>query len=300
MLMNNHEIQQLAEKLISLDVCQDSASIITIQKQIWLAMYSQIKVTEGMHKGSEVISVPLLGSSEIWTYDLWMQVLEEIYGYNEKKNCWRYKTVLPNGKKAASFVTMFKNTMKWRIKNPTLDINDFDDYLSTDEENTTTIGDKYIYCKYITEQQHTAQKERAFDRFIAITSFLSKTKKIVLHRGGKKEQAKQMYFEAFFTFDIAKACKTEIVDEYGKKTFALKKADVERHNDILFYLMQIILLQYLMYGEFKRMIDIFKNTLKSDEWLTRQQSVAECYGTARQTISKYEEIYEDFIKAIVY
>ena len=299
LMSNNVEVQKLAEELVFLDVFNDAARVLKIQSQIWLAMYSQIKVTEKMHKGSEVISFPLLGSSEIWTYDLWLQVLNEVCGYNKKKNCWRYKTILSNGKKAASFITMFKNTMKWRIKNPTLDIDDFDDYLSADEENTVTIGDKYAHKKYIKEQEDVAQKERASDRFIAITSFLSKTQKIALHQG-KKAQDKQMYFEAFFTYDITKASKTKITDEYGKKTFALKKADVKKYNDILFCVMQIILLQYLMYGEFTQMTDIFDNTLKFEKWLTRQQSVEECYEVTRQTVSKYEETYEDFINAIVY
>ncbi|MCL2410419.1 MAG: hypothetical protein FWC97_02135 [Treponema sp.] len=295
----NNKIQALAEELISLDLYKDSSHIQTIQHRIWLEMYSQIKDTNRMHNGSEVISIPLLGTSEIWTYDLWIQVLTECCGYNEKKNCWRYKSTLPDGRKAASFVTWFKHIMKWRIKNPTINIDSFDDYPIANEEKETAIGDQYAFDEYIENETTDSEKERADDRYIAIVSVLSENKKKVIHEG-KKAQDRHMYFESFFTFDITKAIKDKKVEEI----------DVEKHNDTLFPLIQIILLEYLMCGLFKRMADICKNKLKSNNWLTRQQTIVECYEVTRQTVARYENGYEangtkilgydDFIKAIVY
>ena len=299
-LENNNAIQELAEELISLDISLDSARIRAIRAQIWLAMYSQIKHTNQTHNGSDVIIVPLLGTSETWTYDLWYQVLEELCGYDYKKKCWRYKTTLPDGRKVASFVTMFKRIMKWRIKNLAVIVEDYDDgFLPTDEEQKVTRGDLEVFRQFTEKNQHTNQKEIVFERYMKIISVLSENKKKVLHEG-KKSQDRHMFFEAFLTFDITKAIKYKI----------LRKTDVNKHNDNLFPLMQILLLQYLMDGTFRQMLDICENTLKPTILLSqRRETIASCYKVSLPTVTRYANTidqkdgtkvlgYLDFLKAI--
>ena len=97
--------------------------------------------------------------------------------------------------------------MKWRIKNPTVIIENYDGLLSMDEEEqTVTTGDLYDFKQFTEEEQHTNQKERAFERFMKIIFVLSENKKRVVHEG-KKSQDRHMYFDAFLTFDIMKAIK---------------------------------------------------------------------------------------------
>jgi hypothetical protein len=99
--------------------------------------------------------------------------------------------------------------------------------------------------------------------------------------------AKKMWFERFYSFDITKTIKGDI--DCAIEAVA--------ENDKLFAIMEIALLEYLMYGSFSNMRDVAENTLKNlDSLKKRNETIQKCYGVSKPTVCARNSAYYEAIR----
>ena len=113
-----------------------------------------------------------------------------------------------------------------------------------------------------------------------------------LHTSARTPKEKER-FPAFFTFDTTKAVKA--CEEYAETAY--------RHNDKLFYLMVISLLEFLMFGKFAHMKDVIVSELREDnidkEMKKRGEALAKYFTVSTATISNFNITYEELKKSII-
>jgi hypothetical protein len=108
--------------------------------------------------------------------------------------------------------------------------------------------------------------------------------------GAAENKKRATYFPGFFTYfrtsDIKIGTETATAEDYQEYA--------RKYGEELFRWMLIAMLEFLMEGAFSSINDVIENPLREHINITQvQQNLGEFFGSTRQTISKYIDIYQD-------
>ena len=102
-------------------------------------------------------------------------------------------------------------------------------------------------------------------------------------------KSKRSYMDGFFTFDATAQTKKGLFD----------KNEVIADNDLLFPIMELIILEYLLYGTFTHMSDVANNTVKDEKRLDqRNETMQVCYSISKPTVVIRNKLYRQLWNAV--
>jgi hypothetical protein len=286
MTTDNAKVNLLATELVTLDPIKDREVVCNLTNQIWREMYSGIKTTENLvcysNQHCEEIIVPLLGSSNnSCAYDLWIKVLNELCSYNQNKKCWRFDP------SKAKFVSAFRWILRERMKSKNLEVLNVDSVpIGDDGKSGPSFGDQYSAKQYVEQKNDEEHLSDVVATFMSLAVLIKDLRQAEQHWSNRKRS----FFDAFFTYDITKAIKN---DDGVAESAVTKNAE-------LFPAIEVVLLKYLMVGDFVSMQNVVDNSLKTGiELSQRLKNIANCYGVkTRQTIGKRAKDYSVWLKSV--
>ena len=284
----NDVIQALAEELAGLSSETDASRIRDIKSRIYKLELDYLKVIDGK------ADFPLLTkyNRSIPFEDFW-NILTDVIG--EIMNWYK-----PN--MGSSFVGALKQRLNNRAasyfrnlyEKESVDGNEKDDNGKNIKRSRLTSLDEIIEVHGesavpVSETDFTIIENEISPEcivFIRLATLISEQKKIDEHI------TKKMFFERFFTFDITKTVKDN--DYYAEESYVV--------NGTLFPVMEIIMLEYIMYGTFFHMRDVVENELKDTQVLgtsdrrgkrgKQYEVICECYNVSKPTVVERHKQYE--------
>jgi hypothetical protein len=155
---------------------------------------------------------------------------------------------------------------------------------------TTTNGDGEE--QEFDKADDTYAPDRLLDAADEFASFLMVAPLVALRKAQEQHlrKSQKSYFEGFFTFDTIKQTKDGLFDE----------ASVISENNVLFPIMEFVVLDYLLEGKFKSMRDVVKNKVKDTERLKqRVDTMGACYGLSKPTVVGRNKLYRQMFDAVI-
>jgi hypothetical protein len=151
--------------------------------------------------------------------------------------------------------------------------------LDEPDENEVTMGEKTADQK--TVEDHIEEMTTEFDFLLKLVALVGEIKKKDEHT------AEKLWFERFFTFDVTKMVKTDGLCAEGAIA----------ENELLFPIMETVLLEFLMHGTFTHMRDIVANELKDKKYLgQRNEVIQKCYRVSKPTVCAHNARYYEVFK----
>jgi hypothetical protein len=108
---------------------------------------------------------------------------------------------------------------------------------------------------------------------------------------------KRGHFEGFFTVDTVRFAKGAAE---GKRVIVkFSEEELSFQNNLLFPIMEIVVLEYLMEGSFAHMRDVSQNKLRDVKSLNkRNETMCACYGLSKPTVVKRNKAYMELLNAV--
>lgn len=129
------------------------------------------------------------------------------------------------------------------------------------------------------------KKNFVFDKFCCFATIVGEAKKLEKHLN----KSKRRYFEGFFTFDTCRYIEVDGIEEDQAK----------EKNDLLFPVMELVMLEYLKVGTFLSMHDVIMNELDNEDKLKRRNdAMCVCYDLTKPTVVKKNKLYLEQLSAI--
>jgi len=124
------------------------------------------------------------------------------------------------------------------------------------------------------------------DTLVSFAEIISKNKEMDKGRSKSNKNQFERYFTFYFTKDVKK-------DD--------NLTEIATVNDGLFPVMEKILLEFLMFGNFNHLRDIAANELKNDNYLANYKTtIYRCYGEPSEpTIVKRHKLYQELKKSLI-
>jgi hypothetical protein len=132
-----------------------------------------------------------------------------------------------------------------------------------------------------------------FEHYCRLAEIIAERKKQEEHLSKNKRG----YFGGFFTFDTVRFAKG--VAEGKRVIMKFSEEELSFQNNLLFPIMEIVVLEYLMEGSFTHMCDVAQNKLRDVKSLNkRNETMCACYGLSKPTVVKRNKAYMELLKAV--
>ena len=266
--MSNDELQQLAEELARLDRSKDFGRAAVLEREIADFEFKKLKNWGGKayfpllkkYNGA----IPIDDFTEIFI-DVLMGLLR------------RYKP--EKGPFAAALSYQLNNRVKdYFINLAKQNGMVYIDYVDQDGQ-TLEIPDPVDFTEGIGEDLKTEIRV-----FVRLAPLVEEQKKKDEH------VAKKLWFERFYSFDLTKTVKND--PDCANEAVSV--------NDKIFPIMEVILLKFLMYGEFTEMRDVVDNIIKDVKMLDkRNETIQKCYNVSKPTVCVRNSSYFELLKQAV-
>ena len=270
--MTNEELQRLAVELAGLDRSNDSSRVRTIESEIADYELGFLKSINGK------AYFPLLKKHngkidyEVF-WDVLIRILIDLLkNYDPEK---------------ATFITALSNLINVRVYDCfNMPDNQSIERTFTDLEVTVENGKiKPFDPDDFVPIGRPVEEESEFDIFLRIAPLVSLRKAQEKHLS----KSKKSYFEGFFTFDSTNLVKCKLIDA----------SDVVSENSVLFPIMEIVVLEYLLYGTFRSMNDVVNNAVRDEALLRlRNETIQVCYGLSKPTVVARNKLYRQLFDAV--
>jgi hypothetical protein len=130
-----------------------------------------------------------------------------------------------------------------------------------------------------------AEATSELEIFLMVATFVALRKAQEQHLS----KSKRSYLEGFFTFDTTAQTKGGLFSEQ----------EVVAENDTLFPIMELVVLEYLLEGQFASMRDVVKNTVKDEKRLVqRNETMQICYSLSKTTVVTKNKQYRKLFDAV--
>ncbi|PKM59981.1 MAG: hypothetical protein CVU99_10605 [Firmicutes bacterium HGW-Firmicutes-4] len=154
------------------------------------------------------------------------------------------------------------------------------------KKNKLKVVEKVKNFGYIDEGNNAEESDVTAELklFCRLAILIEEHKKIEVHLNKKPK-----HFEGFFTFDTCKL----IEDGWFVIEQVIKK------DDLLFPVMELVMLRYLKDGEFESMLDVIENELQSEEILNNRGGAMEnCYKLTENRVKYLNKQYKNLENAL--
>ena len=268
--MTKERLQELAEELAGLDKEKDSARIRTLENEIADYEHGLLKNI----KGKAYFPLLKIRNGQIpfeEFYSIFADVLMEVLrGYKPEK---------------AKFTTALSYRLNLRVNDYFKELKKAQNVITLTDlssENSNGEDSKFEIEDDSYEKYFILEEESEFDFYLRIALLIAIRKAQEKHLN----KSKRSYFEGFFTFDTVKLIiNNEVLDADG----------LVKENDTLFPIMEIIVLEYMLYGSFRTMLDIAENELRDSKLLNqRNETMQACYKLSKPTVVGRNKLYMQF------
>ena len=124
-----------------------------------------------------------------------------------------------------------------------------------------------------------------FELFLLVAPLVALRKEQEKHLA----KSKKSYFEGFYTFDAAVQTQKGLFDEDA----------VISENDVLFPIMEVVILEYLLDGAFVSMKNVVKNSIKDEKRMEqRNETIRNCYSISKPTVVNRNKLYRQLFDAV--
>jgi hypothetical protein len=271
--MTNETLQALAEELSSLDRVSDIARIKTIENAIAEYELGLLKNNGGkayfplLKKHNNAIPYEAF-------YDVFVSALISLLkSYDPAK---------------ATFATALAHRLNlrcedcWRDLYKQKQVAHFSDLRQSNDGGETRefdiADDTYAPDRLLDQSDE-------FALFFSLAPFVALLKEEEKHLS----KARRSFFEGFFTFDTTAQTKRDLFD--GSAVIA--------KNDILFPIMELVVLEYLLEGSFTHMRDVVENAVKDPaQLLRRNETMQACYGLSKPTVVNRNKRYKQLFSSL--
>ena len=268
------EVQNWAEELGRLDATE-TARKITLEEKIVAFEFSLLKEFNG--KAYFPLTKNFNGKFEYEEfYDVFIdKLLKVVRSYN------------PDNLKKATFTTY----LRFHLENGLIDLikklkKRGIIIIITEITQEDDDGAEYNFDPMDQNWDFTEYIESEFDIFRRLAPIIAERKKQERHLS----KSKKSFFEGFFTFDIAKSLRIDNL---------IEKSEVCEENALLFFIMELVVLKYLMQGRFAHMCNIAENALKDEKLFKRRGAAIEiCYCLTHPTVVTKGKAYKTLFKSV--
>lgn len=272
--MTDKELQALAEELSTLSRENNGDRIKAIEFAITGYELGLLK-----NNGGKAYFPLLKRHNNAIPYEAFYDILIDALVYLLKKY---------DPAKKAKFATVLANLLNQRVNNywkkhyKERAVDNFSDLQKTsnerEEQEFEVADDTYRADTLLCEMNE-------FDIFLLVAQLVALRKSQEEHLS----KSKKSYFEGFLTFDTTAQTKESLFDSKA----------VMAENDLLFPIMEYIVLEYLLEGQFSSMYDIVANAVKDPKRLKqRSEAIQKCYGLAGPTVVARNKLYRQLFNSV--
>jgi hypothetical protein len=265
------EVNELGCDFTMLDRVKDAARVRSIQARI-----TEIELGFLGMGPKETAYFPLLKTNNINVpyeefYDILIDVLVGLFRtYNSAHS---------------TFTTALSYQLNHRIIDYFRKIERNRELLILDEadEDESTLVEKIADTAAAQPDQYSEDKEEEseLEVLVRLVALVGEMKKKDAHL------VEKLWFERFFTFDVTKMVKTD--------SLCAERAVAK--NDLLFPIMELVLLEFLMHGAFTHISDVIANELKDERYLNqRNEVIQKCYHVSKPTVCSHNAKYYEVFK----
>ena len=254
-------IQERAEELSSLDPEKDSELIRAIEGEICDFIFRELRITKGKayFPGLNSRNLPSEEFSDILT-DVLIKLLKN---YRPEKG---------------KFFDALKYIVSRRINDYYADKYKREEWEESYEGRTEDYGE----AGEILDNSHFTKDLEWREVFLRVASIIAVRKEQEKHLS----KSKRSFFEGFFTFDT-------VATKFG----LFEGDEVVEQSEILFSVMEMVVLEYLLEGTFNSMRDVFMNKVRDEKNLNRRNETMQiCYTLSKPTVVERSSRYKKFLK----